>query len=150
VNADSITVAGTWLRSLPGIPLNKVNTVLPPAEKWADSGFVQVYGVVGGTPHMDAPIRRPVVQVDAWAVRLDSERPPWEKASRLMDAIIAAAVGHTAQSVMNDLEVGDDSVRIFHVYPVSEVRKPPQGLDTGDPASYARLTVDLQFSWAIL
>lgn len=147
---DSITVAGTWIRSLPDVPASKVNTTLPAVDQWVDTGFIQVYGVVGGTPHLDAPIHQPVVQVDAWAARLNSERPPWDKASALMDLVVGQCTGPERNSIMKDLVIGSNTVRVLWVYPISEPRKPPQGLDTGDPASFARLTVDLQFAWTIL
>lgn len=144
---DATTVAGSWLRTISGIPANKINTVLPALDQWEDTGFVQINGTVGGTPHLDAPIRQPVVQVDTWACRRDSDKPPWDKASRLMELIMAACVGPVASSVMVPLHIGSDLVRLMSVYPVSEPHKPPQGLDTGDAASFARYTVDLQFIW---
>lgn len=147
---DNVTVAGTWLRTVPGIPDNKINTVLPAAELWQDTGFVQIGGVVGGTPHLDAAIRQPVIQVDTWAVRLGSTKPPWDKASTLMEYIMASCVGPVPSSVMVPLAIGAHHVRVMSVYPLAEPHKPPQGLDTGDAASFARYTVDLQFMWVQL
>lgn len=146
---DNTTVTGAWLRTIAGIPDNKVNTVVPDSTLWADTGFVQIVGTVGGTPWLDAPVRQPVVEVDTWGCHLNSEKPDWGKASALMELIVAAATDpRTSVGVL--LPFGPKNVRILSCWPVSEPRKPLAGIDTGDPASYARLMVDISIMWTIL
>lgn len=142
---DSITVAGAWLRTISGLPQNKINTVLPDRALWADTGFVQVVGVVGGTPWLYAAMRDPVVEIDTWGCRLNSERPDWGKASALMDKILAATRPGAASGGL--VTVGTKQARILTVFPVSEARRPVSGIDTGDDAGFARLSIDLQFTW---
>lgn len=143
---DSVTVAGAWLRTISGIPDNKVNTVLPDRALWADTGFVQVVGVVGGTPWIDASVRDPVLEIDTWGCRLNSDKPDWGKASALMDKIVRAAT-LPATSVGVLLTIGDKRARVITCFPVSEVRRPITGIDAGDAASFARFMIDLQMTW---
>ncbi len=143
---DSTVVMATWLRTIPGIPDDKINTVLPAAELWAATGFVQVVGAVGGTPWLDAPVREPVIEVDTWGCRVNSERPDWGKASALME-LIMAAVTDPRTSVDVRFPMAGRLVRILSCWPVSEPRKQLTGVDQGDPASYARWMVDIQMMW---
>lgn len=147
---DETTVIGTWLRTIDGVPDNKINTVLPDVALWADTGFVQIVGVVGGSPWIDAPVREPVIQLDTWGARLNTEKPDWGKASRLMNLILAAATD-PATSVGVDLAFPDGQrARIISLWPLSVPRKPLGGIDQGDPASFARLMIDVQMIWALV
>lgn len=146
---DNTTVIGAWLRSIDGIPDNKINTVLPAVSLWADTGFVQIVGTVGGSPWLDASIRQPVVEVDTFGAHLNSEKPDWGKASALMNMIMTAGQDPTT-SVDQVFEIGNHHVRLISLWPISEVRKPLSGIDQADPASFARLMVDIEMMWAIL
>lgn len=146
---DSTLVAIAWLRTIPGIPDTKIGTVLPDSSLWADTGFVTVLGTVGGTPWVDAPVRAPVVEVDTWGCHLNSERPDWGKASALMELIVAAAQAPRT-SVDVRLTAGGGDARILSCWPVSEPRKQLTGVDQGDPASFARLMIDLSFLWTVI
>jgi len=146
---DNTTVIGAWLRSIDGIPDNKINTVLPAVSLWADTGFVQIVGTVGGSPWLDAPIRQPVVEIDTFGAHLNSEKPDWGKASALMNKIVVAGQDPTT-SVDQVFQIGDRHVRLISLWPISEVRKPLSGIDQADPASFARLMVDIEMMWAIL
>jgi hypothetical protein len=146
---DSTTVLGAWLRSIDGIPDNKVNTVLPAVSLWADTGFVQIVGAVGGSPWLDAPIRQPVMEVDTFGAHVNSEKPDWGKASALMNLIVEAATD-PATSVDRVIPIGSRFVRLMSLWPISEVRKPLSGIDQGDPASFARLMIEIEMMWALL
>ena len=87
-------VAVAWLgQRVPGLAPAMVATKLPrDLAAWADLGFVQA-SIVTGTPDVDVPIRRPLVQVDCWAASVDAQgnvstRPPVNKAARLAERII--------------------------------------------------------------
>lgn len=143
---DSTTVAGAWLRTINGIPDNKINTVLPDVSLWVDTGFVQIVGVVGGTPWVDAPVQQPVVEVDTWGARANSEKPDWGKASGLMNLILDAATApETSVGVL--VTIGSRQARIITLKPISVPRKPTAGIDQGDPASFARLMIDIEMIW---
>jgi hypothetical protein len=144
---DDVTVFGGWLRTIAGIPTNKINTVLPDVALWADTGFVQVVGVVGGTEWIDANVHSPVLEVDTWGARLNTEKPDWGKASRLMN-LIRDAAADPAKSVGVRLDFPDGQAAVIKtLWPVSSPRRPLSGIDQGDPASFARLMIDIQMIW---
>src|SRR5258708_12062406 len=92
-------VAIAWIGWMPGITTSIVATQLPePANKdgsaadWVIKppyGFVTV-AVVGGGEDPELPIYRPVLQVDCWATKPGSNKPPWFRANRMAQAISAA------------------------------------------------------------
>lgn len=143
---DETTVMGAWLRTLDGIPDNKINTVLPDVALWVDTGFVQIVGAVGGSPWLDAAVQEPVIEVDTWGARANSERPDWGKASALM-TIIRDAAQDPIRSVGVIVAVGTRQARIVSLWPISTPRKTLAGIDQGDPASFARLMIDIQMIW---
>lgn len=141
---DETTVIAAWLRTLDGIPDNKVNTVLPDVALWADTGFVQVVGAVGGSPWVDAAVQQPVIEIDTWGAQRNVEKPDWGKASGLMSTIRDAA-----QALGNGVTVtvGTRQARIISLWPISTPRKPLAGIDQGDASSFARLMIDIQMIW---
>lgn len=147
---DSVTVIGGWARTIIGVPPNKVNTVLPDVSLWANTGFVQIVGVVGGSPWIDAPVHQPVVELDTWGAHLNSEKPDWGKASRLMNLIWAAATDPTTSVGLVVPFPDGRRARIHSLWPISEPRKPLSGIDQGDPASFARLMIEIEMIWAEL
>lgn len=147
---DAETVIGGWLRTLTGIPQNKINTVLPAVALWADTGFVQIVGVVGGTPWLDAPVRQPVVELDTWGAKVNTEKPDWGKASALMNLIWAAATDPaTSVGLIVPFPDGQRAV-IKALWPISEPRRPLSGIDQADASSFARKMIDIEMIWAPL
>lgn len=138
----------TWLLSLPGVSAGKVATVLPPTALWVDTGFVEVVGVVGGTQLPDAPLRRPVVQVDCWAANPNSDtNPPWGVAFQLAEAVVEATqVDSPHRSKVVELPHGFAPVEVRDVSMLTE----PRRFRVPDPAGFARVTMDLQFEWTTL
>lgn len=122
-----------------------VGTTLPgDVTKWLKTGFVQVGGV-GGSPHIDYALMRPVISVDTWAAAANSTRPPWGKANALAMAIVTATYDPANVELTLALQRELGSVRVKTVYPLSQPRRVPD-----DPAGYARYTFDLQMSWTRL
>ncbi len=134
-------VAVHWLRSIEGIPDNSVNTLLPDDNStWEVSGFVQV-GMAGGFPDMYTPQNQPVLQIDCWAARPNSEKPPWAKANNLAEIIKAACYnkrywGHLA------LPAQYENARVLGSVAATEPRRVQ-----GDEARFAGYTFDLQLFW---
>lgn len=130
-----------WLRTLSSVPAGGVSTSLPrDTATWAASGFVQVVAAGGG---VDAyvPMNSPVLTVHTWAGDPNSDRPPWPKASQLIEAI----VWHTYElraPVTVDLPAAYYDAYVHSVYPVGRPRRVP-----GDPGGYAHLVVDLAMAW---
>jgi hypothetical protein len=136
-------VAAAWLaQRVEGLTAGMVATSLPAdTSTWADLGFVQVQALPGGVPDLDVPIRRPVFQVDAWAVNPSSAKPPWGKANHLAELIRIAVEGQAYSQPVTLPDAYTDA-RVLSAYMVSEPLRMP-----GDPSGYARFTFDLALDW---
>ena len=98
LSATDELVAVAWIGSIPGLSTAMVDTQLPPdvdadgtPAAWINTGFVTV-SVVGGTPNDELPVERPVMQVDCWATRPGSNKPPWMMAAMLSRVIRRAVL----------------------------------------------------------
>lgn len=146
IPADEL-VASAWVGSITGLSPQMCATQLPSDETaWSDNGFVTV-AVVGGSPHPDLPLSRPVIQVDCWAVSLSSSKPPWFKASAIATAIKYACWHRT--NIPRLLTITANGV----TYPSAAVRSAVMVTQPrriyGDPADAARYSCDLQLVWAV-
>jgi hypothetical protein len=94
-------VAVAWISSIGGLQADGVATQLPDDEtKWQPQGFVTV-AVVGGSPDMYVPVRKPVFQIDTWAVKIGSSKPPWGKAASLCEQIRMACYNYRPNGTAN-------------------------------------------------
>lgn len=144
-------VAMTWLRGVPAIAAlatpAPVGSELPAdATSWAATGFYTVL-TTGGTPHADFRLRRPVVTIFSWAVKIGSKKPPWEEAARLAEYVFAACYDETANSAHATITpvIGTKTyptALIKEINCLAEPRKVP-----GDDGGYARYMTDLELSW---
>lgn len=137
LRADPELVAAAWLRTVVG---NRVATVLPKPGpdgtlSWADYGFVTLV-TAGGTPNLYVPLREPVMGVSCWAVNPGSQKPPWDKAAMLAEAIQAACYDHAAIPRTVTLPDGYPQARVLSAYTTGEHRRIPN-----DPSSYARYDI---------
>lgn len=143
-------VAAAWIgQRVPGVVPGQVASRLPrDVTTWSAEGFVQVTPVTS-TPEIDIPVRRPLVQVDCWAVTADaagnvSKKPPIHKANRLAELIRTATELDTARYsspvAMPEHYAG---AIVLSAYPMSEPREVPD-----DPSGYAHVTFDLAIDWA--
>lgn len=141
---NSELVAQAWLATIPGIASGMVSTNLPRDNStWAASGFVQVVGIVGGTPDPNGGRRNPVASLDLWANTGGSVLPPWGKASRLGELIMAACFDEGAGHVPLNLGTKYAPARVMSATALTEPRRIP-----GDKSGYARYQMDVQLSWA--
>ncbi|MFD6094751.1 hypothetical protein ACFVWN_01060 [Nocardiopsis flavescens] len=92
----STLVGVHWLKTIPGLPTQQINTTLPSKQNgthnyavWADTGFIQV-SVASGSPHLDLPVGEPVLDIVTWATSATSKKIPWRQANDLAARIIAA------------------------------------------------------------
>lgn len=145
--ANSELAAVAWVQSIPGIPAGKVATSLPPRDAWQATGFVTVDGVVGGTPHPDAPLYRPVVQLSFWAANTGSSiTPPWGSAFILSEYVKRATeVDSPHRSVVLTIPHGFEQVLVRDVSVMIENRRHP----VPSPESYARVIMDVLLEWTI-
>lgn len=137
-NHELVTVA--WLKTVVG---DRVASTLPKDNStWAASGFVTT-DTVGGSPNLYVPLREPVMSVDCWAFNPDSQKPPWNKASVLAQAIQAACWEHRAIPQAVTLPAGYPAVHVKSAYCVGDPRRVPD-----DPSSYARYMIPgLALAW---
>lgn len=138
-------VAVAWLgQRVPGLAPGIVATRLPrDLAAWADLGFVQAT-VITGTPDVDVPIRRALVQIDAWAHSPDGVRPPVNKAARLAELVRVATELPTARySSPVEMPANYAGAVVLSAYVVTE----PYEV-TDDPSGFARISLDLVLEWA--
>lgn len=135
-------VAVAWLQSVDGIPSGKVATNLPSDVSAFADGFLTV-AIAGGSPSIDVPMRRPVVQVDCWVSTSGSSNPRWGRANDLAELIRAATYdGFEMKPRRVTVRSGYDDARVWSAYLLTEPRRV-----VGDPNRHARYTFDMQFHW---
>jgi hypothetical protein len=133
-------VATAWLKTVVG---DRVATTLPKDNtSWAASGFCTLVSA-GGTPNLYVPLREPVMSVECWAHNPDSQKPPWNKAAVLAEAIQAACYDHLAIPQTVSLPTGYPAARVLSAYTTGEHRRIPD-----DPSSYAHYLIPgLVIAW---
>lgn len=136
-------VAAAWLRLVPGLASGVASSLPSDAATWATAGFVQA-ATVGGTPPVHAPMRRPVVSVDCWAVNPNSQKAPWGKANSLAELIRGACELNANFGVRLDLGANYSAARVLTAYLLTEPRRV-----LGDAANYARYSFDLSVNWVV-
>lgn len=142
-NPNSELVATALLKTLQLGPAASfgVGTTLPEnLESWKD-GFIQVQ-IVGGSPDIDVPTRRPLVQVDCYVPSIKSSKPQWGRAATIAEDITQFVYEH-GESVGTVLSLGNyKDAFVQSVYVASEPRRV-----SNDPAGHARYTIDLVIVW---
>lgn len=133
-------VAEAWLKTIVG---DRVATTLPKDNSsWAASGFCTLV-TAGGTPNMYVPLREPVIGVDCWANNPQSQKPPWNKAAMLAEAIVAACQDHRNIGQTVTLPSGYPAAAVRSAYVTGDPRRIPD-----DPSSYARYSIPgLALAW---
>jgi len=108
---------------------------------WATTGFVKI-AVVGGSPNVYAPLRRPVIDVQAKWIAPNSKQPPWYQANDLAERIIAGCYGAYQQPVEAILPAPYERAFVQSAYPLTEARR-----IGGDDSDIATFQFDLQINW---
>lgn len=133
-------VATAWLKTVVG---DRVSTTLPKDNStWAASGFVTLV-TAGGTPNAYVPLREPAIGVDCWAFNANSQKPPWNKAATLAEAIVAACQDHRTIAQTVTLPTGYPTAQVKSAYVTGDPRRIHD-----DASSYARYSIPgLVISW---
>jgi hypothetical protein len=146
-------VAVEWFATIPGLSRHMVATQLPPdvrkngdAADWvtAGLGFLTI-AVVGGGADPMLPVKKPVVQADAWATVLGSNKPPWNVANRIMEAIRYATwdrLGIARPLTIVSKGLAYPSAVVTSAYVATAPRRILD--DAGD---YARFSMDVALTW---
>lgn len=140
-NAELVAIA--WLKTLDGVPADKVGGDLPDIKTsdWRAAGFIQVMPVAG-SPDVYIPRRRPVVQVSCWAGNTNNPaKVPYAKTNQLAEAIVNEVYARTNFGTELSMPTGFAAVRLMSMRVEVEPRRVP------DPSNYARTDVDLFFDW---
>lgn len=138
-------VTTAWLKTVVG---DRVATTLPKPGadgtlSWADGGFVTLV-VAGGSSNIYVPLRTPVMGLSCWAANPGSQKPPWNKAATLAEAIVAACLDHPNIPQTLTLPDGYPGVQVKSAYLVGDPRR-----ITDDASSYARYDIPgLVIAWA--
>jgi hypothetical protein len=147
-------VACAWAKSVLGLTDSFVGTTLPPltdpqtglTKPWAATGFVVARIVGGGSPVGLAPMRRSVVQFDAYAMHAGSGKPLWNLANGLLERLWRVCLAynrHGAPSAPLALRAGYANATVVDASALTEPRRVP-----GDPARHGRYTMDIALMWA--
>lgn len=138
-------VAEAWAQSVAGIPAGKVARTLPALSAWAGTGFVTVEAIVGGTPHPDFPLSRPVVQFGCWAANGGSAvTPPWGAAFILAELLKRACeVDSPHRSAVLVIPHGFEMAEVRDASCMIEPRRHP----VPSPEGYAHVIQDIQLEW---
>lgn len=144
---NSGLVAVAWVRGITaasGFDPARVAASLPTGDT-GDAllrlGWVQV-AVVGGSPDIDVPVRRPVVQIDAWVMTQPGGKPPWGQAWALAEVVRLATEGVHQWRRAVTMPAGYDPARVLTAMAVSEPRE-----IRSDPGQYARVGFDVEIHW---
>jgi hypothetical protein len=156
MNPNSDLVVGRWLGGITGLSESMVASILPQDfDSWAVAGFV-TYQVIGGSPDLYLPVRKPVISVDTWAVNPSSSRPPWGKANYLAELIRThVELGPRVSSFARLLTFTDKGdyrgANVRDAILRSEPRRAIlQGLvPAGDVASFAHYVMELEIHWTV-
>lgn len=108
---------------------------------WAKTGFVQI-SVVGGSPSVYAPLRRPVIDVRAKWISPGSKQPPWYAANDLAERILAGCYGAYQSPVEAIMPTGFEKAFVQCAYALTEMRR-----IGGDDSNIATFQFDLQLNW---
>jgi len=155
MNPTSDIVAVAWLATIPGLSSSMVSTNLPQDfTTWSETGFV-ISNVIAGAPDLYLPVRRPVVQVDCWAVNPNSGKSPWGKANHLAELVRSHVEGDRRTANLQRLlsfPQGDYlGANVLEAIMLTEPRRAiTVGLTpVGDEASYAHYMFDLELTWRV-
>lgn len=137
-------VVAAWLGQIDDLSAQMIGSTLPKDQAaWSENGFVQAVAV-GGSPRIHIPVRRPVVQIDCWAVNANSQKAPWAKANYLAEVIRFAADESLNMGRALTLTSPYPAARVLSAYLLTEPRR-----IVGDEANYARYQFDLQLHWVV-
>lgn len=147
-------VATAWIATITGFRPSIVATQLPPSANkdgtpadWVSNppyGFVTAV-VVGGDEDPLLPIYRPVLQVDCWATKGGSNKPPWFRANRLAKHISAATRNRTNVSRLLTISANGVQYPSAIVQGARILTSPRRMPD--DPGDAARYQFDLWLQW---
>jgi hypothetical protein len=154
-HANSELAAQAWLKTVPGLPVNQINSTLPQDQtSWATTGFIQYMVIGGGMSSKYYGYRSPVVTVHCWATNPSGQNPPWGRACDLAEAIYKELLLDNGRENVTLSVAGAPKIRVLQAWELGEPKRIPWGFPAGkgfiDPANTAHYTIDFQMAWAEL
>lgn len=133
----------SWLKTVPGIPANKVSSRLPGNfDDIGPDGFVTVLTLTGSSD-IYVPRRSPVIEVKTWAYTQSGKKEPqWWIANQLAECVREACLDHLSFGGEIVTRSGYDNICVPSAYFVSEPRK----LESDD-GRFAAYVFELQMHW---
>jgi len=154
---DSYLVLSAWLRQLLGLDSSRVGQILPPrsvlqpdgsvtVNPWVtDGGFLELTSVSALAHPDELEIYQDVFQVDAYAAKADSVKPPYGVASLLCERAYAATKARVGCSISPTLPAA--YVRA-HVRTVNGITRPRRFPDS-DATGLARFQCEVMIDWTL-
>lgn len=142
--ARSELVAVAFIKTMSGIATNgMVATQLPEDNtSWAASGFIRCGPVVGGSPALYVPIRKPVIQVTCYAVNPNTMFPDWGKAEELANLIVEGSYDMSRLHKALTVRSGVSDALVMNATVLTEPNRIPN-----DVGAYASYVLDLELTW---
>lgn len=151
---NATMVAQAWIKGVDYLPIptTSVGRTLPNLSSNASvaaSGYIEIGGVVGGTPQVEVLKRQSVVEVNFWAPPhgTNSDKPSWNKAGDLAESVLQATYDQDPLNVQR-LLVMPTGFRDARALTVQALTEPSE--ITGDEASWAGYRVEFQFNWVMM
>lgn len=142
-NTELVGLAWLSQRVPEFVGLGNVATTLPLSTAWPNGGFVQARDLVGGAARIDIPQRRPLLQIDCWAVKPGSSKPRWALASYLAECVRNATESSSAKySSPVALPADYLPAIVSAAFIVGDIRR-----IENDPSGYARFSMNLEVDW---
>ncbi len=151
---DGYLVAAAWFQAQLGLPGTQVGQILPPrtladgrtASPWITSGgFLQLTSVSALASADELEIYSDVFQLDAYAARPDSVKPPYGAASLLCQRAYAATKARAGCAVFPTLPAA--YVRA-HVRDVNGITR-PRRFPGADATGLARFQCEVMINWTL-
>lgn len=151
---NAAMVAQVWLKGAANLPVptNAIARTMPNLENnssAAASGFIEIGGVIGGTPMVEVLKHQAVVEVNCWAPPrgTNSDKPARNKVGDLAGAIVESTYDQDPLNVQRLLVMptGYRNARALTVQCLNE----PNDVE-GDESSWAKIRLELQFNWIMM
>lgn len=150
---NATMVAQAWLKTVSGLPIpsTAIGRTLPNLEEnsaAAASGFIQLEGVVGGSPETEVLKRQSVVGLNFWAPPrgTNSDKPAWNKAGLIVEAVVEATYGDALEiQRLLPMPTGFRNARVLTAVILTEPKE-----ITSDESSWSGYQVDAQFNWVMM
>lgn len=133
----------SWLKTVPGVPTNKVATRLPGnLNDIGPDGFVTVT-TFSGNSDIYVPRRSPVIEIKTWArTQSGQKEPQWWVANQIAESIRERCWDHNSFGGVIETRSGYDNVCVPSAYLISEPRK-----TESDDGRFAIYVFEMQFHW---